>query len=720
MFELDNPGDGDCLFYSIVAGLIHFIQTNPDKEQARLFWNKWATEGGLADKDCAPLSFEEILETVLTHKPQEVTPLKLRLQNSLRRIAANAMLKRSEDLFAAQFKPNSEQYISRQHHISQLNEQLKDIDSLCAEVDAQENPARLLQERINDLRAKNGYKNTPEIDELNLERRAILESLKTTAEFKELTELRNSKEATDLRNQRSALTANQVGHDTLYVNFRSLFEHYQSPEFNPITSHNLFFKCDKARDLAKRLATKLNGDKELLVEMTQEDNRKILLLGVEEIKKRHHWGNAEQAIDIFKTLEVNFSIQKKGEALVEPHKPFGDNAPMVYLINIADIHWITGLDRFEPSFEPTVMDDYYSNFNEDYFPEPSNSPINFIFHREQKSSFTEAKSFFNPSATYPKRQIPTKNQSRVESFKGKENISPLLKEAELDNSNPQSLSIIEEVDEKAFLEAANYGNLAIVRKYLECNQDIPFFIPQSRAWEAFLLAATNGHLSIVNTLIKAGVSVHTVDVLGNTALHWAAWHGHLDVVELLLLNGAKVTTQNNKGCTAKLSAQIRQHEPIFKLLDHAEKTAKTNSAPPSREASEFFLAVEEGDLITVLTLMDSLPHSAYAMKNELGENHLIIAAKNGHLQVVRALLQSKKFPVDAKNRNGDTALIQAAAKGHFLIVDTLVKAGASILLQNEQGEDALQKATENSHSEIIDLLISLKNSEQDHVLLKFF
>jgi cytohesin len=55
---------------------------------------------------------------------------------------------------------------------------------------------------------------------------------------------------------------------------------------------------------------------------------------------------------------------------------------------------------------------------------------------------------------------------------------------------------------------------------------------------ALILAAQNGHLAVVEALLKAGADAARATTDGRTALHLAAQNGHTAVVEALLKAGA--------------------------------------------------------------------------------------------------------------------------------------------------------------------------------------
>ncbi|POM80749.1 Serine/threonine protein Kinase [Phytophthora palmivora] len=77
---------------------------------------------------------------------------------------------------------------------------------------------------------------------------------------------------------------------------------------------------------------------------------------------------------------------------------------------------------------------------------------------------------------------------------------------------------------------------------------------------------------------------------------------------------------------------------------------------------------------------------------------LIVAAKEGHRDVVRFLVNDDKADVNAKDKYGWTALIGAAKEGHYDIVRFLVNdGGADVNIKNNKGWTALMGAAKEGH-----------------------
>lgn len=77
---------------------------------------------------------------------------------------------------------------------------------------------------------------------------------------------------------------------------------------------------------------------------------------------------------------------------------------------------------------------------------------------------------------------------------------------------------------------------------------------------------------------------------------------------------------------------------------------------------------------------------------ELGASTpLMEAAQEGHLELVRYLLESAHANVHVKTQTGDTALTYAAENGHTDVADLLLQYGADLEHESEGGRTPLMK-----------------------------
>eukprot|EP00057_Strongylocentrotus_purpuratus_P003817 XP_003727426.1 PREDICTED: ankyrin repeat domain-containing protein 7-like [Strongylocentrotus purpuratus] len=73
----------------------------------------------------------------------------------------------------------------------------------------------------------------------------------------------------------------------------------------------------------------------------------------------------------------------------------------------------------------------------------------------------------------------------------------------------------------------------------------------------FFKAVMEGDVKHVAEALKKNKGFVNVDVKENTPLHLAAYQGHLQIVELLIKNGAKLNVRDDEGDTALANAVLQ-------------------------------------------------------------------------------------------------------------------------------------------------------------------
>lgn len=119
--------------------------------------------------------------------------------------------------------------------------------------------------------------------------------------------------------------------------------------------------------------------------------------------------------------------------------------------------------------------------------------------------------------------------------------------------------------------------------------------------------------------------------------------------------------------------------------------------------SKFMLAIANGDAKRVEYYLKQGVN--VEMRNEEGATPLIIAARLGHVEVAKLLLQYHARINVADHAFKDTALKWACYNGHIKVVALLLEHKADLQMRDKEGNTAIIDATRKGRVEIVALLI---------------
>jgi ankyrin repeat protein len=194
------------------------------------------------------------------------------------------------------------------------------------------------------------------------------------------------------------------------------------------------------------------------------------------------------------------------------------------------------------------------------------------------------------------------------------------------------------------------------------------------------LAARNGNAFLIAALLDAGADANAAIPGGETALMTAARAGSVEAVGLLLDRGAAVDTrETTRGQTALMWAVLENYPQVVRLLldRGADINAQTNVDIPS--GMEGSITRADGTRARSANIGAAGPgvYRARAIPSPSGAmTPLLFAAREGHLDMARLLLDSKA-DVDLPSANGTPPLTVAIINNHIQLAIFLLERGAN-------------------------------------------
>jgi ankyrin repeat protein len=198
----------------------------------------------------------------------------------------------------------------------------------------------------------------------------------------------------------------------------------------------------------------------------------------------------------------------------------------------------------------------------------------------------------------------------------------------------------------------------------------------------------------VERLLSGLTNPNIRDEEGNALLPVAATTGELEVVRLLLESGADVNSTmkpGGAGKTALMEAAARNQGEMVNLLIAAGADVNQQESASGLSALSFAARLSENQIIKILLAHGADPNVA----DENGSTPLHIAAGYGYAQTV-ALLRAGGADLDRPDQNGLTPIMAAIIGGNMYparsIVLGLLIAGADPNRQDNNGNSALHHA----------------------------
>lgn len=288
----------------------------------------------------------------------------------------------------------------------------------------------------------------------------------------------------------------------------------------------------------------------------------------------------------------------------------------------------------------------------------------------------------------------------------------------------------------AFLLAATMGRKSVVELLLKHGATVPI--------RALLLASVFGNLEVIELLLDSRlIDINDQDEKGRTALMFACQNDHLRIVEFLLDRNADRSLQDQNGSTALMEASRNGNHTVVQLLLSTNPSRHTMTRTPSgtstvsmtpssssttrttpmttTSSSSSGSSLNRNSRRMVRALPSSYIEEEVNRQDDKGWTALLYASQNGHLKIVRLLLD-QHADINHKTHNGETALLLSCRSGHdasFMfqsqkgyieVAEYLLNRNAENLnSQDENGNTALIEGARKGHTEIVRLLLSQSN-----------
>ncbi|XP_067217780.1 transient receptor potential cation channel, subfamily N, member 1 [Chanodichthys erythropterus] len=243
-----------------------------------------------------------------------------------------------------------------------------------------------------------------------------------------------------------------------------------------------------------------------------------------------------------------------------------------------------------------------------------------------------------------------------------------------------------------------------------------------------IAARVKDGVRVAEMLLKSGADVNAEQENGETAMHVAARHGALQMIQALIQEGGDVTWKSKvdenslhvavRHCHAHVVKEILNSLTNERSREEAElcvREGNQNGETPLHLAAELrrdTVHKTDEDICIIKILME---HHAdiTAVTRQSGETPLHYNARVGNTAVLQEMLSNVptnqlQTAINKHAKNGWSPLLLAAEQGHTEVVRVLLQTNARVDVFDEEGKAAIHLAAEQGHQDIVDILLSHK------------
>lgn len=266
----------------------------------------------------------------------------------------------------------------------------------------------------------------------------------------------------------------------------------------------------------------------------------------------------------------------------------------------------------------------------------------------------------------------------------------------------------DDTQQSAYLIAASEGHLELLDLTLRNGAEVN--AKDSYDGTALIRAAERGHADIVGRLVRAGIDLDHVNNLGWTALHEAVVLGDdgpdaADTVRVLVAAGADISVGAGRdGETALRHAEERGFDAIVSTLRTASSAMADGDEQLLRAA-----ATGEADAAAA-ALGDG---SEIEARDESRRTPLLLAVTGDHLATARLLVHLGADP-DALDAQHDTPWLVTGVTGSVPMAELLLGADPDLSVRNRYGGLSIIPASERGHADYVER-VAKTDIDIDHV-----
>ncbi|XP_050796459.1 serine/threonine-protein phosphatase 6 regulatory ankyrin repeat subunit B-like isoform X2 [Gopherus flavomarginatus] len=257
--------------------------------------------------------------------------------------------------------------------------------------------------------------------------------------------------------------------------------------------------------------------------------------------------------------------------------------------------------------------------------------------------------------------------------------------------------------------AAWEGDEALLKFFHHCKAKTTIADKMDRS--PLHIAAERGHTNVVELLTEkfhSNVLARTKD--GSTLMHVASEHGHPDTALAFLKKGVLLHMPNKNGAVCLHAAAKRGHAAVVKALLQrgAEVDARTKD-----NYTALHIAAQHCKPLVVQTLL-GFGAQVQLKGGKAQETPLHIAARIREGEKVAEMLLKSGADVNVEQENGETAMHVAARHGNLRMIKALIEEGGELTSQSKAGESPLHIAVQHCHLPVVEEILNYLATEKSH------